>query len=174
MPILAFGDKSPKINPTAFVSPQATVIGNVEIGPKANIWPGVVIRGDNAPVRIGDATCVQDSVVIHAHTEKNPAIIGNKVILGTASVVHGVYIGDFVSAGEGSVIFDGATLGEGVILAPGSIVPTNVVIPPRSLNSGAPAAQIREVAREEIEKHQARADTIADVFQKLKTWQTIS
>ncbi len=173
MPILAFGDKSPKIDPTAFISPQATVIGNVEIGPKANIWPGVVIRGDNAPVRIGEATCVQDSVVIHAHTEKNPAIIGHKVILGTASVVHGVYIGDFVSAGEGSVIFDGATLGEGVILAPGSIVPTNVVIPPRSLNSGAPAAQIREVAREEIEKHQARADTIADVFQKLKTWQTI-
>lgn len=171
MPILPFGDKHPKIDPKAYVSSQATIVGNVEISEKVSIWPGAVVRGDQAPVRIGAGTCIQDSVVIHAHNKDNPVIIGNGVIIGTSAVLHGVYVGDYVSVGEGCVIFDGATLGEGVMLAPGSIVPSNVVIPPRSLNSGAPASQIRELSREEVEKQQAKAETIADVFQKLKGWQ---
>lgn len=112
-------------------------------------------------------------MVIHAHIEDNPAIIGSFTIVGTASVLHGVYIGDMASIGEGCVIFDGATLGEGVKLAPGRIVPANMVIPPRSVNSGAPAAQIRDLSREEIEKQSARAETIAQVFQKLRRWQQI-
>ena len=171
VPILPFGDKSPKIDPKAFVSPQATIVGNVEVGSRASIWPGAVIRGDHASVRIGENTCVQDSAVIHAHTEENPAIIGNNIIIGTASVLHGVYIGDSAVIGEGCVIFDGATLGEGVRLAPGSIVPANVVMPPRSLNSGAPAAQIRELSGEEVAQHNDKTDTIAQVFAKLKRWQ---
>ncbi|UCE10149.1 MAG: gamma carbonic anhydrase family protein [Candidatus Thorarchaeota archaeon] len=171
MPILEFGGKTPKIDSEAFVSLQATVVGDVEIGPKASVWPGAVIRGDHASVRIGESSCIQDSVVIHAHTEDNPTIIGTQTVIGTASVVHGVYVGDTANIGEGCVLFDGATLGEGVMLAPGSIVPANVVIPPRSLNSGAPATQMRELSREEVEKQSIRADTIAHVFQKLKQWQ---
>lgn len=171
LPILPFGDKTPKIDSNAYVSEQATIVGDVEIGPGVNIWPGAVIRGDHASVRIGENTCVQDSVVIHAHTEENPAIIGNLSIIGSASVIHGVYIGDSANVGEGCVIFDGATLGEGIMLAPGSIVPANVVIPPRSLNSGVPASQIRELSREEVEKQAARAETISQVFKKLKRWQ---
>ena len=173
LPILPFGDKTPKIDTKAYVSPQATIVGDVEIGAQASIWPGAVIRGDQASVRIGESSCIQDSVVIHAHTEDNPAIIGSLTIIGTASVLHGVYIGDMASIGEGCVIFDGATLGEGVKLAPGSIVPANVVIPPRSVNSGAPAAQIRDLSREEVEKQSARAETIAQVFQKLRRWQQL-
>ncbi len=171
MPILPFGDHNPRIDSKAYVSAQATIVGNVEIGENASVWPGAVIRGDIASVRIGNGSCIQDSVVVHAHTEENPTIIGNKTVIGTASVIHGVYVGDSVNIGEGSVVYDGATLGEGVMLAPGSIVPANVVIPPRSLNSGVPAAQIRELSREEVEKHTARADAIADVFRKLKRWQ---
>ncbi len=171
MPILPFGDHTPKIDSGAYISTQATIVGNVEISARVSVWPGSVIRGDKAPVRIGTGTCIQDSVVIHAHNKDNPAIIGNSVIVGTAAVLHGVYIGDYVNVGEGCVVFDGATLGEGVLLAPGSIVPSNVVIPPRSLNSGAPAAQIRELSREDIEKQKMKADTTADVFQKLKSWQ---
>ena len=171
LPILPFGDKNPEIDPKAYISPQATIVGDVEIGAKASVWPGAVIRGDHATVRIGEGSCIQDSVVIHAHSENNPAIIGSCVIIGTASVVHGVYIGDSVDLGEGCVLFDGATLGEGVRLAPGSIIPPNIVIPPRSLNSGAPAAQIRELSREEVEKQSSKAETIAEVFQKLRRWQ---
>ncbi|TFF91240.1 gamma carbonic anhydrase family protein [Candidatus Thorarchaeota archaeon] len=171
MPILPFGDKSPKVDKKAYVSPQATLVGDVEIGPKASIWPGAVVRGDFSSVRIGENSCVMDSAVIHAHSHDNPAILGNNTIIGTAAVIHGVYVGDNASIGDGCVVFDGATLGEGVMLAPGSIVPANVVIPPRSLNSGAPAAQIREISREEVEKHAAKAEAIALVFQKLKLWQ---
>ncbi|MFW9908001.1 MAG: gamma carbonic anhydrase family protein [Candidatus Thorarchaeota archaeon] len=172
MPILPFGDENPRIDSKAYISPLATIVGNVDIGARASIWPGAVIRGDHANVRIGEGTCIQDSVVIHAHHEQNPAIIGNKVVIGTASVLHGVYVGDLATIGEGCVIFDGATLGEGVLLTPGSIVPSNVVIPPRSLSSGVPAAQIRELSREEIENQHNRAETIADVFQKLRDWQS--
>ena len=155
----------------AYVSPQATIMGEVDILAGASIWPGAVIRGDKASVRIGENTCVQDSVVIHAHNENNPAIIGNDVIISTATAIHGVYVGDSVYIGEGCVVFDGATLGEGVSLAPGSIVPPNIVIPPRTQNSGAPAAQIREISREEIEKHTIRVETITQTFMKLKRWQ---
>jgi carbonic anhydrase/acetyltransferase-like protein (isoleucine patch superfamily) len=171
VPILPFGDKSPRIDSKAYVSAQATIVGDVDIGPKVNIWPGAVIRGDLASVQIGEQTCIQDSAVIHAHSEANPAIIGSNVIVGTAAVLHGVYIGDSANIGEGCVIFDGATLGEGVMLAPGSIVPANVVIPPRSLNSGVPAAQIRELSREEMDKHTTKIEAISLVFQKLKHWQ---
>jgi len=171
LPVLPFGDKRPKIDAQAYVSSQATVMGDVEISAGANIWPGAVIRGDQASVRIGENTCIQDSVVIHAHNPENPAIIGNNVIISTAAAIHGVYVGDNVSIGDGSVVFDGATLGEGVSLAPGSIVPPNIVIPPRTLNSGAPAAQIREISREEVENHTIRAETITQVFMKLRRWQ---
>ncbi|MFW9959306.1 MAG: gamma carbonic anhydrase family protein [Candidatus Odinarchaeota archaeon] len=171
MPILPFGDKSPRIDPKAYVSVQATIVGDVEVGPGANVWPGAVIRGDLSSVRISENTCIQDSAVIHAHSQDNPAIIGNNVIVGTAAVLHGVYIGDSTSIGEGCVIFDGATLGEGVMLAPGSIVPANVVIPPRSLNSGVPASQIRELSRDEVDKHIVKTEAISQVFQKLKHWQ---
>jgi carbonic anhydrase/acetyltransferase-like protein (isoleucine patch superfamily) len=171
MPILPFGDKNPKIDAKAYISPQATIVGDVEIGKGASVWPGAVIRGDQASVRIGENTCIQDSVVVHAHTDDNPAIIGNLSVVGSASVIHGVYIGDSANIGEGCVVFDGATLGEGIMLAPGSIVPPNIVIPPRSLNSGVPASQIRELSREEVEKQTLRAETIAQVFQKLKRWQ---
>jgi len=171
LPVLPFGDKRPKIDPQAYVSPQATIMGDVEISAGASVWPGAVVRGDHASVRIGENTCIQDSVVIHAHNEENPAIIGNNVIISTASALHGVYVADNVLIQEGCIVFDGATLGEGVSLAPGSIVPPNIVIPPRTLNSGAPAAQIREVSREEIEKHIIRAETITQVFLKLRRWQ---
>jgi carbonic anhydrase/acetyltransferase-like protein (isoleucine patch superfamily) len=171
LPVLPFGDKRPKIDSQAYISPQATVMGDVEISAGSSVWPGAVIRGDLASVRIGENSCIQDSVVIHAHNEENPAIIGNNVIISTATAIHGVYVGDNVFIQEGCVVFDGATLGEGVSLAPGSIVPPNIVIPPRTLNSGAPAAQIREVSREDIVKHTLRVETITQVFLKLKRWQ---
>ncbi|MBD3406217.1 MAG: gamma carbonic anhydrase family protein [Candidatus Lokiarchaeota archaeon] len=171
MPILPYGDKTPKISEDAYISPQATIVGDVEISKGANVWPGAVIRGDLASVRIGENSCVQDSVVIHAHSEDNPAIIGNYSVISTASVLHGVYVGDSTVIGEGCVIFDGATLGEGVMIAPGSIIPANIVIPPRSLNSGVPASQIREISKEEVEKQQMKAETISQVFKKMKHWQ---
>ncbi|TXT57760.1 MAG: hypothetical protein BAJATHORv1_10464 [Candidatus Thorarchaeota archaeon] len=171
MPILPYGDKTPSIDSEAYVSPQATIVGDVELSKGVSIWPGAVIRGDMASVRIGEYSCVQDSVVIHAHSEDNPAIIGNYSIVSTASVLHGVYIGDSSVIGEGCVIFDGATLGEGVMIAPGSIIPANIVIPPRSLNSGVPASQIREISKDEVEKQRMKAETISDVFKKLKQWQ---
>jgi len=171
VPVLPFGKNNPRIDSKAYVSVQATIVGDVEVGPRASVWPGAVVRGDLASVKIGENTCIQDSAVIHAHSEHNPAMIGNNVIVSTAAVLHGVYIGDSVYIGEGCVIFDGATLGEGVVLTPGSIIPANVVIAPRTLNSGVPAAQIREISREEVDKHVTRAEAMAQVFQKLKHWQ---
>ncbi len=174
LPILNFGDKNPKIDPKAYISTQATIVGDVEISAKVSVWPGAVIRGDQAGVRIGENSCIQDSAIIHAHNPENPTIIGSLSVIGSASVVHGVYIGDGVNVGEGCVIYDGATLGDGVRLAPGSIVPANVVISPRTVNSGAPASQIRELTREEVEIQSATAETISQVFQKLNRWRQVT
>ncbi|MBS3793774.1 MAG: gamma carbonic anhydrase family protein [Candidatus Thorarchaeota archaeon] len=171
MPILPFGDTKPDIDPEAYISTQATIVGDVTIGEGVSIWPGAVIRGDRASVSIEKNSCIQDSVVIHAHNEDNPAMIGSHTVIGSSSVLHGVYLGDSLDIGDACVVFDGATLGEGVKLVPGSIVPENVVIPPRSLNSGSPASQIRELSRKEVQRQKANAEVISQVFQKLRKWQ---
>jgi len=172
MPILEFQGKQPRIDKNAFVSPQATIIGDVEIGEFSSIWPGCVIRGDFGKVQIGSYTNIQDGTIIHAHSESAPVIIGNFVSVGSNVVMHGCYCGDVAVIGDGAIIFEGATIGEGALVAPGSIVAQNTVVPPRTSVAGAPAAQVRVLSREDITRFKENAELIARVFNKLKKWTT--
>ena len=81
MPVYALGDIEPRIDPTAYVHPEAVVIGNVEIGPESSVWPNAVIRGDDNLISIGARTSVQDNAVLHC-ADGFPTIIGDDVTLG--------------------------------------------------------------------------------------------
>ena len=71
----------PRIHPTAFVAPTASVMGDVTLGPDSSVWYGAVLRGDMAPIVIGGETNLQDGTIVHVDDEE-PCIIGERVGVG--------------------------------------------------------------------------------------------
>ena len=123
--------------PSAFIAANATVLGDVSIGPESTILFGAVIRGDTESIQIGAQTNVQDLCVLHADPGY-PCILGDRVTIGHAAVVHGATIEDDVMVGIRAVILNGVKIGSGSIIAAGAVVPENTTIPPRSLVMGIP------------------------------------
>lgn len=132
----------------AYVADTATVTGRVKLGPDSNIWYGVMIRGDDAPIEIGARTNVQDNAVVHVDPDA-PNIIGADCTIGHSAIVHGVDVGNHVLIGMGAVLLGGCKVGDGSIIGAGALVLENTVIPPYSLAVGSPARVIRELDPEE-------------------------
>lgn len=147
--IIPYKGITPTIDSSVFVAPSADIIGQVTIGAKANIWFGVVIRGDDEPVQIGEGTNVQDLTCIHV-TKGYPTTIGNNVTIGHAAIVHACTVGDHSLIGMGATILDGAVIGHHVIIGANSLVPQNKVIPDNSMVFGSPAKVVRSLTPEEI------------------------
>ncbi|MGD8996958.1 MAG: gamma carbonic anhydrase family protein [Anaerolineae bacterium] len=144
------------IHNTAYVAPNATIIGDVRIAAEASVWFGCVIRGDNEPIEIGPRTNVQDLTVIH--TDKGiPCTVGAGVTVGHRVVVHGATIGDGALIGIGAIVLDGATVGSEALVGAGALVTEGQVIPPRHLALGVPARVVRELTGEEVERLRAAA-----------------
>ena len=134
--IKEFKGKKPRITPSAFVSKTACIIGDVEIGENANIWPGAVIRGDFARITIGDNTSIEDNCVLHSATELT---IGNNTIVGHGAVIHCRKIGNNVLIGNNATVLDEAEIGDFCIVAAGSVVAPETKFPLETLVMGVPA-----------------------------------
>jgi gamma-carbonic anhydrase len=145
--------KTPKIAVSAYIDPSAVVIGDVEIGERASVWPNVTIRGDVNTMRIGADTNIQDNSVLHSD-DGFPLTIGDRVTAGHAVVLHGCTIEDDVVVGIGSTILNGAKIGKGAVVAAGSVVPEGVEVAPGMLVMGIPAKPRRPV--NEIEQKRFR------------------
>src|SRR3954462_11354737 len=102
MPIYALGDLVPDIDPTAFVHPEAVIIGDVRIGAEASIWPCAVLRGDDAHIDIGAGTSVQDGSVVHCTAELD-TVVGDHCVVGHIVHLEGCTIEDGALVGNGSV-----------------------------------------------------------------------
>ena len=151
MHVYGYRDKFPQIDPSVFLAPFSVVIGDVVIGAKSSIWYQTVVRGDVNYIRIGEATNVQDSCVLHVTREHFPLEIGDLVTIGHHATVHGCVVGDGCLIGIGSTILDGAKIGEGSLIAAGSLVTPGTEIPPASLVMGSPAKVKRKLTRQERE-----------------------
>ncbi len=138
-----------KIHPTVFIAENSQVVGDVTIGKESSVWYNVTIRGDAAPITIGEGTNVQDNSVIHVDTD-GPTRIGSRVTIGHGAIVHAATVADDVLIGMGAIILSGAQIGEFSIIGAGALVPEGMQVPPRSLVLGVPAKIIREVTEEEI------------------------
>jgi carbonic anhydrase/acetyltransferase-like protein (isoleucine patch superfamily) len=147
--ILPIGELRPRLGRDVFVAPNATLIGDVELGDEANVWFGAVLRGDIGPIRVGPRANIQDLVCIHLTGGLSQALIGADVTVGHGTILHGCVIGNRCLIGMGSVLLDNAQIGEDSVIAAGSVVTSNMVIPPRSLVRGAPGRVIREVTADE-------------------------
>ncbi len=145
--IRAFGGKTPKISPEAFISEAAYVVGDVEIGEHSSVWPGAVIRGDYAKVTIGSYVHLEDNCVVHCGTDLT---MGNHIIVGHGAVVHCARIGDNVLIGNNTTLLDRAQIGDGCIIGAGSLVTPDTIIPPRSFVIGSPAVVRGQVTNEQI------------------------
>ncbi len=138
MAIYAIGDLEPVVDPTAFVHPQATVIGNVTLGPQSSVWPQAVLRGDYGGITIGSGSNVQDGAVIHA-TDELSTVVGHQVVIGHLAHLEGCTINDRVLIGVGSVVLHRAVVQDGATVAAGAVVTNGMLVPARCLAVGVPA-----------------------------------
>ena len=134
---------SPRVDPAAFVHQAATLIGDVEIGPRASIWPGAVLRGDDGPIRIGAETSIQDGSVVHMTSGLSRTTVGQRVTVGHGVILHGCTVEDECLIGMGAIVLDNAVVGRGSVIGAGALVTQNKHIPPGSLVYGNPAKVIR-------------------------------
>jgi carbonic anhydrase/acetyltransferase-like protein (isoleucine patch superfamily) len=148
--IKSFGKRKPKVDPTAFVSEDAYLVGDIKIGRNSNVWPGAVLRADRFRIQIGSNCSIQDNCVIHAGVAD--VIIGNNVIVGHGSVIHCSRIGNNVLIGMNTTLGIFAEIGDDCMIGAHSMVKDNFRIPSRSLVVGVPARIKRMVNRKEIER----------------------
>ncbi len=156
-PILPVELPEPKIHPEAYVAPNAVVRGSVMIERLAVVMFGVVIRAEFDVIEIGEETNIQDNSVVHCDGGI-PTMIGSRVTVGHAAVIHGSTIGDHCLVGIGARALNGSTLGEGSWLAAGSVLPEGREIPPYTLAMGIPAKPVRELRPEEVQRQRSGVD----------------
>jgi carbonic anhydrase/acetyltransferase-like protein (isoleucine patch superfamily) len=152
MPIIrTFNGKTPVIDPSAFIAENATLIGDVVIGPEASIWYGAVLRGDVGQIRVGARSNVQDLSSLHMTGGASDMVIGDDVVVGHGVILHSAVIGNGALIGMGSILLDDCQIGEGALVAAGSVVPPRMVVAPYTMVRGAPAKFARELTEKERE-----------------------
>ena len=162
--LLRYKEWFPKRAEDVWIAPDATVIGNVEIGKDSSIWFGCVVRGDVHYIKIGERTNIQDLTMIHVtHYKKpdmsdgHPTIIGDDVTIGHRVMLHGCTIEDACLIGMNATILDGAVIGKESIVGAGALVTGGKKFPPRSLILGSPAKVVRELTDAEVAELYASA-----------------
>jgi carbonic anhydrase/acetyltransferase-like protein (isoleucine patch superfamily) len=143
--ILPVEGKFPRFGNNCFLAPNATVVGDVEMGDQCSIWFNAVVRGDVNSIRIGNKVNIQDGVVIHATYQKTKVVIGNNVSIGHNAIVHGCTVEDKVLIGMGAIIMDNASVGSNSIIAAGAVVLEGTRIESGAIYGGIPARKIKDI-----------------------------
>jgi carbonic anhydrase/acetyltransferase-like protein (isoleucine patch superfamily) len=147
----------PQIDPAAYVSPHAVVMGDVRLAAHSSVWPMAVLRGDINFIEIGEGSNIQDGTIIHL-AENLPVRVGKLVTVGHGAILHACTIEDNCLIGMGATILDGAVIGPGSIVGARALVTKGMHIPPGSLVMGMPAKVVRALSPEEIADIRTWAD----------------
>ena len=148
--ILTILGKHPQFGNNCFVAPNATIVGNVEMGDDCSIWFNAVIRGDVNFIKMGNKVNIQDGAVIHCTYQKNPTIIGNNVSIGHNAIVHGCTIQDDVLIGMGAIIMDRCVVHSNSIIAAGAVVLEGTIVEAGTVYAGVPARKVKDISEELI------------------------
>ena len=135
----------PLIDPSAWVAPNAVVVGRVRLKARSSVWYGCVLRGDQEWIEVGEETNVQDGSILHVD-DGYPCILGNRVTLGHKAVVHGSVVGDGALIGISATVLSRCVIGEGALIAAGALVLEGTHVPPHTLWAGCPAKQLKELS----------------------------
>jgi carbonic anhydrase/acetyltransferase-like protein (isoleucine patch superfamily) len=139
----------PQIDPTAYVAPQAVVIGDVRLAARSSVWPTAVLRGDINFIEIGEGSNIQDGSIVHL-ADDLPVRVGKLVTVGHRAILHACIVEDECLIGMGATILDGAYIGKGSIIGAHALVTKEMHVPPGSLVMGTPAKVMRALSPEEI------------------------
>ena len=142
--------KKPDIHPSAFVAPGAVVRGEVHLAENSSVFYNAVLRGDRAPISIGEGTNIQDNCVVHVEYDL-PVTVGKNVTVGHGAILHGCTVGDETLIGMGAIVLNGAQIGKGCLIGAGALVTQNAVIPDGCMAVGSPARVKRPLTPEEMD-----------------------
>jgi carbonic anhydrase/acetyltransferase-like protein (isoleucine patch superfamily) len=142
--IYALDGIEPQIDPTAWVAPDANLIGRVVLEADASVWFGATLRGDNEEIRVGAGSNVQENCVLHTDIGF-PLVIGSNCTIGHKAMLHGCSIGDGSLIGMGATVLNGAKIGRGCLIGAGALVTEGKDIPDGALVMGAPGRVVRQL-----------------------------
>lgn len=145
-----FNGVTPRVDPTAFITDDAIIIGDVEIGEDASVWYGSIVRGDVNYIRIGARTNIQDGTIIHVSSRTHPTVLENEITVGHRVTLHGCHVESGCLIGIGAILMDGVHIGANSLVGAGSLVTPGTQIPQRSLVIGSPARVKRELSDKEL------------------------
>jgi len=157
----------PTMGTDCFIAPNATIVGDVEMGNQCSVWFNAVLRGDVNSIRLGNKVNVQDGAVIHCTFEKTKTLVGNNVSIGHNAIVHGCVIEDNVLIGMGAIVMDNAHIGSNSIIAAGAVVLENTVVAPGSIYAGVPAKKVKDISMDKIS---GEINRIAENYIKYSSW----
>ncbi len=146
---LPFKGIMPTVQADCYVAEGAKLIGDVTLEAQSTVWFNAVLRGDLAPIRIGNRCNIQDGVVGHVNTDQ-PLIVEDEVSVGHSAIIHGCKLGKGTLIGMGAIVLNGADIGEYALIGAGSIVTENKKIPSYTLSLGTPAKVVRELTEDDL------------------------
>ncbi|MDO9637665.1 MAG: gamma carbonic anhydrase family protein [Pseudotabrizicola sp.] len=145
--IYALGDIAPVIDPTAWVAPDANVIGRIVLEAESSVWFGATLRGDNEVIHVGHGSNVQENCVLHTDMGY-PLTIGADCTIGHKAMLHGCTIGAGALIGMGATVLNGAKIGRGCLIGAGALITEGKEIPDFSLVMGSPGRVVRTLDAE--------------------------
>jgi carbonic anhydrase/acetyltransferase-like protein (isoleucine patch superfamily) len=149
--ILPYKGKWPTLGRDVFIAPNATVIGDVEIGDQSSVWFNALIRGDDHWIRVGARTNIQDGTIVHISKGTAPTTIGSDITIGHGAIVHGCVLEDKCLIGIGAIVLDGAVVETGAVVAAGAVVAPGKRVKSGELWAGCPARMVREVRPQDLQ-----------------------
>lgn len=147
--LITFDKKKPQVAQNTFIAPNASIIGDVEIGPESSVWFGAVVRGDFSKITIGKRSNIQDLSLIHV-TEGMPVVVGDDVTVGHRAILHSCKIGNRILIGMGAILMDGVVVEENSIVAAGSLLIEGTIVPAGKLILGRPGKVVRDLKEDEL------------------------
>ena len=160
--LIELSGKRPIIGKDVYIAPTAVIIGDVTIDDGANIWFGVVIRGDTGKIFIGSHASIQDNTVIHVNADAD-TIVEAGVTIGHGAVIEGCYIEEGALVGMNATVLSGARIGRGAFVAAGSVIKEKQKIPAHHLAAGVPAKMIKPIS----EDLKGRLAQVSETYVKL-------
>lgn len=148
----------PHTHSSVYIGEGAKIIGDVSIGQDSTVWFNAVLRGDLAPIRIGNRVNIQDGVIGHVNSNQ-PLIVYDDVSVGHGAIIHGCQIGKGTLIGMGAIVLNGADIGEYALVGAGSVVTENKKIPAYTLSLGSPARVVRELTDDDLLRMKRTTDS---------------
>lgn len=165
--ILPVEGKHPQFGNNTFISPNATIVGDVTAGDDCSFWFNTVVRGDVNFIKIGNKVNVQDGACIHCTYQKYGTTIGNNVSIGHNAIIHGCTLHDNVLVGMGAIVMDNCVVHSNTIIAAGAVVLENTICEPGSIYAGVPAKKVKDISQELIH---GEINRIANNYVQYANW----